>query len=77
MAVVDDDPRGVAEHKDGPDEDVAGSGAASLGEPAGELAQQGLAEEGEEGRVSEDPDRGGDDVLVARGGEEEDHHHGL
>ena len=75
LFVVDDDSRGVAEYEDDPDEDVAGSGAAPLGEPAGELAQHGLPEEGDEGEVTEDPHHGGDDELVSCGGQEEHHHH--
>ena len=77
MFVVNDDSRSVAQYKDAPDENVAGCRSASPGEPAGELAQQGLAEEGDEGRVSEDPHRGGDDVFVSCCRHEEDHHHCL
>ena len=77
MFVVNDDSRGVAEDEDAPDEDVPRCRSASLGEPTGELAEDGLAEEGEEGGVAEDPHGGGDDVLVGHGGQEEDHHHCL
>ena len=77
LLVVNDDSRGVSEDEDAPDEDVPRCWSASLGEPTGELAEEGLAEEGDKGRVSEDPHRGGDDVLVSNGGQEEHYHHRL
>ena len=77
MIVVNDDSRRVAEDEDAPDEDVPRCWSAFLAEPRGELAEKGLAEEGDEGGVTEDPDGGGDDVLVTHGGQEEHRHHCL
>lgn len=77
LFVVYDDPRRVAEDEDTPDQDVADCGSEVSGDGGGELAEERLTEEGYEGRVTDYPEGGGDEVLVESCRAEEDHHHGL
>ena len=77
MFVVDDDSPCVAEDEDTPHQDIAGCCSVFVGDGGGELAEERLAEKGNEGRVTDYPEGGGDEVLVESCRAEEDHHHGL